>query len=185
MARDLNLLEDNFLLLVKELLNNCKAMGVIMTPFYTVRTPQEQAKLWRQSRPYETIIKMIRWLRKNGANYLADCIELAGPQHGRWATNAIPGLSWHQWGEAVDCFWNADNEAIWSTRKKINGVNGYKVYAEQARKLGLKPGIDFNDGVHIQKRQESSPSTRIDPLYTIKEIDTIMNEKFSSKSCPV
>ena len=39
------------------------------------------------------------------ANFLASVLDGVGPQHGPHVTNALPGLSWHQWGEAVDCFW--------------------------------------------------------------------------------
>ena len=90
---------------VRELLDACIARGVEMRPYCTVRDPLDQAKLWRQSRTTTTIATQIKKLRDEKAYYLADCLTNVGPQDGRHVTNAIPGLSWHQWGLAVDCFW--------------------------------------------------------------------------------
>jgi hypothetical protein len=45
------------------------------------------------------------------------CFERAGPSDGPWATNALPGQSWHQYGEAVDCFLvDAQGHAVWESR---------------------------------------------------------------------
>jgi hypothetical protein len=68
-----------------------------------MRDPWTQAKLWRQSRGRDEVEAKIEALRRDGAAYLADILEEVGPQRtGSWRTNAIPGLSWHQLGKAVD-----------------------------------------------------------------------------------
>ena len=174
MSRDLNDLTPEFKGKVEELIVNCAKRGVTMRPFFTKRTPLEQAKLWRQSRSTGVILKKVAELRKQDAYYIADCIMKAGSQSGRWATNAYSGMSWHQWGLAVDCFWLVNDNDEWSTTKIINGVNGYQVYAEEARKLGLKAGADFGDAVHVQFPQESSPIHK----YSLKEINDKMQEMF-------
>lgn len=159
------------------LLQNCRLRGIEMRPYETVRTPQEQGKIWRQSRTREQVQRKIHELRNAGAPFLAFCIESVGPQSGRHVTNAVPGLSWHQWGEALDCFWVVDGEAEWSTTVTINGLNGYKVYAEEADRLDLTAGglwPNFKDWPHVQLRVEGSPAR----LFNLEQIDRIMEERF-------
>src|ERR1051325_8002995 len=108
----------------QQVLDRCADAGVEMRVNETVRTPLEQARIWRQSRTIQEITARITSLRAAGAPFLADCIEKAGPQHGDHVTDAPPGLSWHQWGEAVDCFWVVNGQAEWSTTRKVKGQNG-------------------------------------------------------------
>lgn len=158
---------------VVSLLANCRKEGFVMQPFYTRRSVEEQAKLWRQSRSTTEISKALSFLEKQGALYLSGVIKGVGPQTGRWATNALPGESWHQYGEAVDCFiLDTDTgKAIWSSKHE-----GYRVYAEEAKKLGLIPGYFWQsqDSVHVQFRQEKVTKT-----WTWREIDQKMREQFS------
>lgn len=140
MAADLTLLVPTFRPRLETLLASCRARGVEMRPYMGLRTPLEQARLWRQSRSREQIDAKVAQLHAAGADYLADCIVRVGPQNGDPVTNAVPGLSWHQWGEAADCFWVVKGDAEWSTKRLVNGLNGYRVMAEEAKKLGLDPG---------------------------------------------
>ena len=119
MAADLSALVAQFHEQVDQLLNSCRARGIEMRPYSTLRTPFDQARLWRQSRSIEEIRDKIADLRASGASFLAHCLESVGPQHGEPVTNAIPGFSWHQWGEAVDCFWLVNGKAEWSQRRSI------------------------------------------------------------------
>src|SRR5688500_11665145 len=105
MAADLEPLVPEFRAKVDQLITRCQREGVEMRPYFAIRTPFEQAKLWRQSRTREEIMNRMATLRAAGAEFLAHCIESVGPQNGLHVTNAPPGLSWHQWGEAVDCVW--------------------------------------------------------------------------------
>jgi hypothetical protein len=180
MSRDINELVPEFKKPVEELLSECSASGLPMRPFFTLRTPFEQGILWRQSRSGQQVDDKLDELRSKGAEFLAYCIESVGPQNGRHVTNAIPGLSWHQWGEAVDCFWLLDGKAEWSTRKKLNGINGYVNYGSTARSKGLTSGgfwSSFRDWPHVQLRKESSPGR----IYKLQEIDRIMADRFYSK----
>ncbi len=179
MSRELSKLLPEFREHVEGLLDDCEASGYPMRPFFTVRTPFEQARLWRQSRSTRQIHAKLAELEAAGASFLAHCIESVGPQYGRHVTNAIPGFSWHQWGEAVDCFWLLDGDAEWSTRKKVNGTNGYLNYAILARDRGLTAGgfwHTFRDWPHVQWRPESSPRR----LYEVGEVDRVMEARFGA-----
>lgn len=173
MAATLSSLVPEFRTKAEQLIENCFARGVEMRPYFAIRTPKEQGALWRQSRSYEEVIAKIRELRAQGCDYIANAIELAGAQHGPHVTNAIPGLSWHQWGEACDFFWVVDGKANWSTDQIINGLNGYKVLAEEAAKLGMDAGglwNSFKDWPHVQLRSASSPLK----IMSLKDIDNEM-----------
>jgi peptidoglycan L-alanyl-D-glutamate endopeptidase CwlK len=176
-SRDLQDLIPEFRQKLEKLLKNCLKRGVEMRPYQTLRDPFEQAKYWRQSRSRERITAKIQELKNSGAEFLAYCLESVGPQSGDPVTNALPGLSWHQWGEAVDCFWLVDGNDEWSPNKKVNGVNGYRVYAEEAQKLGLTAGglwTSIKDWPHVQLQSFSNPLG----LYSLPEIDQIMKERF-------
>ena len=179
MAADLNELAPDLRVRVTDLLRGCIDAGVEMRPYFTLRDPFEQARLWRQSRSREQITAKIAELRSAGADFLAFCIDSVGPQNGDPVTNAIPGLSWHQWGEAADCFWVVNGTAEWSTQKKINGVNGYHTYADRAATIGLTPGglwRSLKDWPHVQLRSDPSPLG----VFTLPEIDRRMRERFGA-----
>jgi peptidoglycan LD-endopeptidase CwlK len=176
-SRDLNALVPEFRLKVIALLDRCASRGTPMRPYFTLRSPFEQAKLWRQSRSREQIEARIAELESQSAPFLADCIRRVGPQSGDPVTNAIPGLSWHQWGEAVDCFWLVDGAAEWSPRREINGLNGYQVYAREAQAAGLTAGglwATLKDWPHVQLRSADSPRN----VMSLIEIDRVMMERF-------
>ena len=177
--RSLSTLTPDFQTDVGTLLSRCRARGVVMRPYTTLRTPLEQAVLWRQSRTTEQIERKIAELWAKGAEYLAGVLAAAGPQHGRHVTNALPGLSWHQWGQAVDCFWEREEgRAEWSTRRTgaDGGPNGYRVYAKEAARMGLEPGgwwRSFKDWPHVQK-----VSSRVLDVATWREVDETMRVRF-------
>ena len=177
MGIDTTALTPEFNIKLTELLVACQGQGVEMRPYFGIRTPFEQAKLWRQSRTREEVNQKIAELKDKGAPFLAHCLESVGPQNGPHVTNALPGLSWHQWGEAVDCFWVVAGQAEWSTAKQVNARNGYRVYADQAVQLGLDAGglwRSLKDWPHVQLRKAGSPAK----LYSLVDIDKAMQEKF-------
>lgn len=135
---------------VELVLETCKAQGLIMRPFFGLRTCVDQGGLWRQSRTRAEVEAMVIALRRKGCDYLADAIINAGPRNGRWATNATPGNSWHQWGEAIDCVVMKDGRADW------NDIKAYQKYRSIGQSLGLFIGPK-NDWVHLQLRPESAP----------------------------
>jgi hypothetical protein len=163
---------------VETLLSDCVNHDVRMVPTFTLRSPAEQAIFWRQSRSIVEINKAIDMLKSEGAPYLASVLNGVGPHSGQHVTNALPGNSWHQWGEAVDCMWEVGGKFIDSDLRKINGVNGYQVYAQTARAMGLESGYfwrSFKDSGHVQLRHNANPKTS---GISWKNIDREMQARF-------
>lgn len=172
MSTDINLLEPEFRDKINLVLEDCKRKGFELRPFFTIRDVLEQARLWRQSRPLTEIERVVRKLRREGASFIADAVEQVGPQHGRWATNNLPGQSWHQWGLAIDCYVIADGgHSVWSSKHP-----GYLAYAEASKAQGLTAGYYWvrQDAVHVQNTHEGVRSR-----YTWVEIDREMRERYS------
>lgn len=179
MAADLGKLNVEFRAKVERLVSNCRDRGVEMRPYDGLRDPWGQARLWRQSRSTEEINLKITELEENGAPLLAHYIRSVGPQHGGHVTNTPPGVSWHQWGEALDCFWIVGGKAEWSTKRLINGVNGYAIFAQEAEKIGLDAGgywKSFKDWPHVQFRKQSNAKS----VMTWPEINQEMERRFPS-----
>lgn len=177
MAVNLNALNPQFRDKIIQLEQACKNAGYAMVPTQGIRSPLEQGKLWRQSRPSAEIHQKIAELNDHGLAFLAHCIEAAGPQNGAHVTNSIPGLSWHQWGEAVDCVWIVNGKEEWSVDKLVNGKNGYKVYAILAEQLGLTAGghwTSFKDWPHVQLHTAPGPNA----IYSLQQINDIMKQRF-------
>lgn len=179
MPVDFNKLSPEFRAKISQLLDHCKNDGIEMYPNEGLRDPFKQARYWRQSRPTNEINAKINELNSHGATFLAHCIESVGPQHGPHVTNAIPGLSWHQWGEALDCFWLVNGNAEWSITRLVNGKNGFHVYANLAPGVALTAGglwSNFKDWPHVQLNEASSPLGK----YTLQQIDEAMRNKFGN-----
>lgn len=156
---------------VDVVLEDCAARGVEMRPFFTIRSPHEQARIWRRSRTGGQIGRAIARLRDAGAPWLADVLDGVGPQYGNWGTNALPGQSWHQYGEALDCYWLVDGEVSWDTTDAPD--NGYRIYAQEAEANGLTSlGPSIGDWAHIQWRPDAAPA------YDWPTIDRMMRERF-------
>ena len=155
---------------VEELISKCAVDGTYMVPFETVRTPAQQARLWRQSRSTAEIRQEIHKFMNEGAMWLAEVLDKVGPQYGRWVTNALPGFSWHQWGEAIDCFSLRDGKANWDANHM-----DYNIYARDAEQLKLVPGHYWKcrDSVHVQLR----PGEVLD-YYSIQEVNSKMANSF-------
>ncbi|HEU5292937.1 MAG TPA: M15 family metallopeptidase [Cyclobacteriaceae bacterium] len=163
---------------VEGLLKNCLARGIEMRPTEGLRNPVVQAKYWKQSRLQSEIDSKINELLDLNCSFLATVIRISDYSKGPKITNAIPGNSWHQWGEALDCGWVVDGKFLWSLSHKINGLNGFEVYAEEAVKLNLEPGLlwqSIKDGPHVQLRDISSPAQ----VYSLQEINFVMEKRFS------
>lgn len=175
MAISLDGLDSGFCATLETTLDACAEAGVIMIPYFGRRTPFEQGKLWRQSRTLQQINAGVQKLTDHGAPFLAHCIQSVGPQHGPHVTGAMPGLSWHQWLEAMDCYWERDGEAVWST-EILGDKNGYRIFAARATAAGLTAGgywQSLKDWPHVQKRSSSSP---VSAGMTYEQIDKKMKE---------
>jgi hypothetical protein len=159
MSRDLALLQPDFRTKLETAISETKRVGVHMVPYETERDVWKQAKLWRRSRTGEQVKQRIDSLRANDAGFLADVLESVGSQEGAWATNALPGQSWHQWGLACDLYWDKNGPTV-AGGIEWNDLTGYEVFAKIARKCGLTSGFfwESRDAVHVQFPAESKPS---------------------------
>jgi peptidoglycan L-alanyl-D-glutamate endopeptidase CwlK len=168
-------LEPRFLQKVNILLKKLKEQDIYMVPISGLRSLEEQAKNWRKGRSLYEIQKKIYRLKKSHADYLADVIENVGPQNEPdRVTNAIPGLSWHNWGYALDCYVSYENNPKRLIFRKDDplfqeyALPRYKAYADEAIKLGLTSGhyFKFMDMPHIQYFQEEVPRK-----YSLKHVN--------------
>lgn len=152
------------------LLDKLDRRGAELRPFFTLRDPFEQARFWRQSRSSREIVDRCAELREQGAPRIAACIEAVGPQSGRWATNAPPGFSWHQHGEAMDCVLIVHGRANWDA-----DAFGYRAYFTEAVAMGLTHGAKFRtpDAVHVQLRSKEPHH-----LYDVARLDNMMAARF-------
>jgi peptidoglycan L-alanyl-D-glutamate endopeptidase CwlK len=177
MAADLEKLVPDLNAKVRQLIEQCQARGIDMRPNNGLRDPFAQARLWRQSRSIEEIEAKIQEFEAKDAPFLAHCIRSVGPQHGAHVTDTPPGISWHQWGEALDCFWLVNGKAEWSTRKLVNGLNGYQVFAQEAEAIGLTAGglwKNFKDWPHLQLRIANNAAK----VMSLAEIESAMKAQF-------
>lgn len=85
--------------------------------YCTIRSAEEQAKLWRQSRSAKVIKEKIGILVKYGHLELAKILEEVGPQNGPPVTHAGPGESWHQYGQAFDAVPMINGKPAWTIHK--------------------------------------------------------------------
>jgi hypothetical protein len=77
----------------------------------------------------------------------------------------------------MDCFWELNGGAEWSANKTVNGINGYRAYAEEAQKSDLVAGgmwSRLKDWPHVQLRGASSPRSDLSWV----AIDRAMQERF-------
>ncbi len=168
-------LDVNFSRQLDQCLQDCAAQGVILSKLMGVRDPVTQAKLWRQSRPTDLIEHVRDNLRSEGADFLAQCLDEAGPQpSGPEVTRALPGYSWHQWGLAQDVVWMVNDSPEWSL-SKLGPLNGYLVLARMAKKYGLTTLIAMGDAGHVQLPSAAAP----DRMYPLAVINNTMKRLFS------
>lgn len=158
MSRDMNKLQPEFKEKLEQAIETAREQhGIYMVPYETERDVWRQAGLWRRSRSGYLIREECKELRREGAGYLADVIESVGPQHGSWATNALPGQSWHQWGLACDLYWDKNGPLPGGV--EWSDLTGYRIFANVARDLGLTSGFFWRsrDAVHVQLPEATAP----------------------------
>ena len=123
--------------------------------YCTLRTHEEQAMLWRQSRSLKTIQSKIYKFEARGQFELAKILWDVGPQKGRHVTYACCGESFHNYGEAFDIVPMRHGKPLWS----IKNIE-WKIYGLCLRNAGLTWGGDwerFKDYPHAQLRAGGNP----------------------------
>ncbi len=153
LSRNIDDLRRSFRSVARSLIAATAEKGVQMVPYFTLRTPAEQARLWRMTRGKSEIGAKVHELLNANALYIANVIEAVGPQFPgpgitSHVTNAVPGQSWHNWGEAMDCYLKVEGAVEWDGKHE-----GYAVYGTEAEELGLTWGGMWdvpNDPGHVQ-----------------------------------
>lgn len=149
-TRSLDLLVPEFKVKVIELLARCEKRGVKMVCYTTRIGPAWEASLYCHSRQWAQVEPTVAQMKAQGAPRLAALLKPELCKRAEWKSNALPGRSWHSWGEAVDCYVAGPNgQALWVSP-------GYAVYAEEAKNLGLTAGHYWGvkDSVHVQLRPD-------------------------------
>lgn len=169
--RLLDRLVPSFAAQVEQLLKNCRARGVEMVPYETLVGPAREAKMWQHSRTWAQAERAAQQMSDLGAPRLARMFRKEWARAAGWRSNALPGRSWHSRGLAVDCFWSVAGRVSWDNR---SAGNGYVIYAEEARKLGLTAGHYWQtrDSVHVQQPSAGGPT---EPW---SEVERLMGERF-------
>lgn len=170
-------LDPEFASKISAVLANCKQQGIEIELREGKRNTFTQAVYWRRSRSKEEVDHKIKELQNSNADFLAYSLFVVGEQHGPHATNALPGLSWHQYGLAVDCAWILDGQICWDNENLYQGINGYEVLAQEAKRLHIYSGHDWTnlrDSGHLQANEHASPLA----IYNLEEIDELMKEYY-------
>lgn len=167
-CRDLKMLSPRFYPGVVELMARMKKQEFDLRVAYTIRNPWEQAVIWRRSRTREEIAAAIEKLKIGKAYWLAEVLDCVGPQSGPWATNALPGLSPHNWAEAVDLFLVEHGKMV-----KDGNAPGYMRLALAVGQLGLTSRRAMGDAGHVQLMEHDPPH-----YMALNEIDARMQELY-------
>lgn len=177
MSRNIDDLRRSFRPIARELIKLTGEKGYEVVPYFTMRNPVEQAKLWRMTRGKSEIGRKVQSLLNAGALYVANVLESVGPQYPGpgitgHVTYAVPGESWHNWGDAMDCYLRIDGTIEWDGEHE-----GYAVYGEVAEGLGMTWGGVWtkpNDPGHVQM-PPMKPSLYFD---TLSSMSSALERKF-------
>lgn len=135
----------------------CTQVGFDLLIYCTLRSPEEQAKLYRQSRSWAEIKSKMLKMKDRGFGFLADVLEAVGPCTGPHVTNAGPGESWHNYGEAWDAVPLINGKAVWSY---LNAKSEWDAYGECVRQVGMHwagDWVTFREYPHAQLQAGGNP----------------------------
>ncbi len=176
MSRNIDDLRRAFRPKARQLIQDTRSSGFEVVPYFTLRTPLEQAKLWRMTRGKSEIGRKMQYLYDEGALYIANCLEAVGkcypgPGITGHVTRAVPGESWHNWGEAMDVYLKIDDAIEWD-----GDHEGYAAYGTNAEDLGLTWGGMWNDPDpgHVQ----GPPMKVVDYMGDIQRVSAALERKF-------
>jgi len=144
-----------------DVLAYCKNIEFPIVIYSTRRTLQEQSKLYRQGRTGSQIRYKITRLNNLGFGFLAEILDSVGPQMEKYrVTNAGPGESLHNYGEAFDAVPLINGKAVW------NNDELWEKYGQVIVKHELVWGgnwTSFVDKPHAQYRPGGNPLKLFSP----------------------
>lgn len=135
----------------------CRAGGVELLIYCTLRSLEEQARLWRQSRSLADIQATMAKLSASGYGFLADIMDKVGPCTGPKVTNAYPGASFHNYKEAFDAVPLIGGKPAWEYNQ---APTQWDLYGKSVKKAGLYwagDWVTFRELPHAQLRQGGNP----------------------------
>ncbi|WP_088330687.1 M15 family metallopeptidase [Lacimicrobium sp. SS2-24] len=163
-SRDLNDLVPAAKHNAEKVIQACKqATDFDLLIYCTLRTLEEQARLYRQSRSRAEINHKIAKYQQRGFGFLADILEAVGPCYGPHVTNAAPGESWHNYGEAWDAVPLIGGKPAWNY---LQAKMYWDAYGEAVRQVGMNwagDWTDFREYPHAQLRHGSNPLKLLAP----------------------
>ena len=153
-----------------ELFNERSPEAMELLVYCTLRSPREQAILYRKSRTRSQIDHKKNELTTMGYPELAKIIDDVGPQGtaedlGHHVTNAGPGESYHNYGLAYDSVPQQGGKLLW------NDHAHYRLYGSIAAELGLEWAgnwIHFKEFPHTQKGKGGNPLKVMDREKVVK-----------------
>lgn len=163
-SRDLNDLIPAAKTKAEQVVQACaQATGFELLIYCTLRTLEEQARLYRQSRSRQEIDGKIAKFNQRGFAFLANILESVGPCYGPHVTNAAPGESWHNYGEAWDAVPLIGGKPAWNY---LQAQAYWDAYGEAVRQVGMFWAGDwtgFREYPHAQMRVGSNPLKVLTP----------------------
>lgn len=134
--------------LARAFLKRCAEVGLEVLIYGTLRTLEEQARLWRRGRSSSLIERVIEELVRRGKTWVAELIRTVGPQPGkRIVTHALPGESAHNYGYAFDAVPLVHGKPAWNDPELL------KEMGEIGKSVGLEWAGDwkrFREQVHFE-----------------------------------
>jgi len=158
---------------VRAMVRDLEEEGITLLIYCTFRSPEEQARLYRQSRSRDEIDVKVRKLEDRGFKFFADILVGVGPQKGflgRHVTFAGPGESFHQYRLAADGVPIIEGKCGWS---KTIYKKQWEAYGKAARKHRFFWAGDwkgFQEFPHIQSMPSGNPLKILDHEMIFKVI---------------
>lgn len=155
MIRGLEKLDNKTQALALNVEHGCRERGVDLLIYCTLRTCEEQARLYRQSRERARIAETMERLRARGFDFLADVLDRVGPQGpGPNVTNAAPGESWHQYGAAFDAVPLVNGKPVWVIE---HAPEAWRTYGKVVAEWGGYWAGDWSGKMREYPHTESRP----------------------------
>lgn len=148
MSRKMQDLKEGFRTTMQEIIDETENETRVFKPYYTYRSPQEQAALWVGSRDYPEVKRAIDKFNGSMAIVLGRAWEENHGVKTGWKTNALPGFSWHQHRVAVDLY-SLDKK----TRKAVWTLSHYDDLEAAVLAAGFTNGYRWSkpDPYHTQQ----------------------------------
>lgn len=139
---------------VRRFEQRCTEEGLEILIYCTLRTSEDQAKLYWQGRNLDQVTKKADELRNEYQRPdLADLLLQVGVQPGKKVTNAGPGQSMHNYGLAIDGVPMRNGKAVWGTNHP-DDLAMWELYGRLGQEVGFEwagTWTTFREFPHLQE----------------------------------